>query len=939
MASIQHLLNTDLEDLIINPAFTHDFSDATLEFPRITEDWGAGDWSGELNLEWDGLCHGLFVAGSKQDPEWSPDQLAEATIQTWEADNIPSSHDAVTPSTTVLGESSYELDPAPQVCFGMIYRTAARLSGEMSHLDTKLHSPDARRNHSSHIFSVGRTATHLALYFVDGTEFGILNAQISKALIQVLALPSIEIDVFADVVTVVDTIRRAQKASEATIPVNMNIYGSPDVRQGLDAILSKHKIWLQHPDHRRTGSTYDNPHCITFPGVVLSDTTVEITPNSEAEVVVDEPQRFQQAISEVYASLKRDSHLKTVEADPGLRTPLLLHQKTALDFMLQREMGPIPLEFSLWEPDDAGGGEGFSHVITKAKSRLKPSETGGGILADEMGMGKSLSILALVTKTLDAAQAWQQGSDDALRGLSTERISELTPSRATLVLVPSALLLHEWQAEIQKHVQEDLKVIVYHGKNRSREVSHIPGAYIVLSTYQTIAIESPVATPHIRSPLLDFAWFRIVLDEAHFIRRRTTTFYETVSRLQGKSRWCLSGTPIQNTLDDIGSLFAFIRADPFDKIAVFRHFIARPFDHGQNRKTASRRLSQLIDSTCLRRGRGVLHLPSQNEQVREVEFSSAERAQYQRTKTQMSRLLENQGNYDSRRNTFGQFHVQLQLRILCNHGTFQDPFSWRYRDLQSEREDLYYQRSGQGRNEVKCSLCMQSMPYLSTNQVYRTITGDCAHVLCDECLDLRLEGTPRTAHNTSSLCPICKPLYNGVPTPDSDKAGNRNSRHEQFAPNGQSAKMDALVQDLRLRLQETKSIVFSCWTKTLDLIAQHLQKNNIKWGRIDGESPVSGRKATLDEFETSEDVRVLIMTTGTGAFGLNLAAANRIFIVEPQWNPSIENQAIARALRYGQQDHVQVIRYVVKDTVEMLMRNQQQRKIEMAALADMASNK
>jgi SNF2 family DNA or RNA helicase len=277
-----------------------------------------------------------------------------------------------------------------------------------------------------------------------------------------------------------------------------------------------------------------------------------------------------------------------------------------------------------------------------------------------------------------------------------------------------------------------------------------------------------------------------------------------VSRLQGKSRWCLSGTPIQNTLDDIGSLFAFIRADPFDKIAVFRHFIARPFDHGRNRKTASRRLSQLIDSTCLRRGRGVLHLPSQDEQVREVEFSSAERAQYQRTKTQMSRLLENQGNSDSRRNTFGQFHVQLQLRILCNHGTFQDPYSWRYRDLQSEREDLYYQRSGQGSKEVKCSLCMQSMPYLSTNQVYRTITGDCAHVLCDECLDLRLEGIPRPSHKTSSQCPICKPFYSGVPTPDSDTAGSRGGRHEHFAPTGQSAKMNELVEDLRFRLQDTK---------------------------------------------------------------------------------------------------------------------------------------
>lgn len=139
------------------------------------------------------------------------------------------------------------------------------------------------------------------------------------------------------------------------------------------------------------------------------------------------------------------------------------------------------------------------------------------------------------------------------------------------------------------------------------------------------------------------------------------------------------------------------------------------------------------------------------------------------------------------------------------------------------------------------------------------------------------------------------------------------------------------------------SIIFSCWTHTLDLISFHLNRANIMHHRIDGECPTSKREAILREFAHKPHLRVLIMTTGTGAVGyvdvlviflstpimsppvlplkshsLNLATANKVFIIEPQWNPSVENQAIARALRLGQQHEVEVHRYVVNGTVEQV---------------------
>lgn len=128
------------------------------------------------------------------------------------------------------------------------------------------------------------------------------------------------------------------------------------------------------------------------------------------------------------------------------------------------------------------------------------------------------------------------------------------------------------------------------------------------------------------------------------------------------------------------------------------------------------------------------------------------------------------------------------------------------------------------------------------------------------------------------------------------------------------------------------SIIFSCWTRTLNLVARYLTKENISFERIDGDCVLPRRQKILDEFAHSLSP-VLIMTTGTGAFGyvsssdnlielthdrLNLTFANRVFIVEPQWNPSVENQAIARAIRLGQTRQVRVTRYVVKGTVEQV---------------------
>ncbi|KAL9064865.1 MAG: hypothetical protein Q9161_008607 [Pseudevernia consocians] len=117
-------------------------------------------------------------------------------------------------------------------------------------------------------------------------------------------------------------------------------------------------------------------------------------------------------------------------------------------------------------------------------------------------------------------------------------------------------------------------------------------------------------------------------------------------------------------------------------------------------------------------------------------------------------------------------------------------------------------------------------------------------------------------------------------------------------------------------LTKSPSLVFSCWKTTLDILERMLREAGITYVRIDGAIATSERNRIIKQFQEDEDTNLLLMTTGTGAVGLNLTAATRVHLVEPQWNPAVEAQAIGRAVRLGQTRKVTVIRYVMEKTIE-----------------------
>ncbi|KAK1968726.1 SNF2 family domain-containing protein [Colletotrichum sublineola] len=869
------------------------------------------------------------------------------------------------PISTIAGsETSFSAvdDEAEKVCYGMLYNVDVKLVGDMGVFDTKIR--DTHQKELMHApgqttyqrFTLTEQQEHVLLAFRDDpemTEFGYLRSGPGKTLARLLAQESLEFEPVAQTAALRETIGRAKKPVEAMVKVDINVYGPRNRAHEVGKTLSEGKLYLQMPDHARSRFPYENPHMLRIKDAEHMATEAVREVNSRTPTGRQpREEKLRKMMLEIYKSIQNKRHLRREDGAKGLKHELQEHQKQALAFMLERESGHVDLPYRLWHPVVEEGQEWFRHKITNIKQKTQPDEKGGGILADEMGMGKSLSILSLIVNTLQDGQQWAQQEEQ-----SNEKSRELCYSGSTLVVVSSALLIYEWDNEITKHVEGALNRIVYHGPKREKDIDKIKNSNIVVTTYNTLAAEYEKKS----SILHRIGWYRVVLDEAHVIRRPATTFFHACRALHANSRWCLTGTPIQNKLADIGALFAFIRAKPFDEPAMFRRYIEVPFEQHGDPKKVKERLILLLDSLCLRRTKELLELPGLEERVKELEFTPAEREQYDKTKRILMRTIKQKVGEVEKSSKFGLFQANLQMRILCNHGTYQKPFSWSRRSYRLSRlEEREAAVSALGQNaEITCDACHQPMPILGSSRLRNEAEEQCAHVLCSECLDESDMSAPgsRTRH-----CPVCenwmrtagksryspsaapagsplirvnRPAASGDDVAMSDAPPKTSADKDDelyFNHVGYSTKMEALIRDVQEDVWTTKSIVFSCWTRTLHLVGMHLKRAGVKFAMINGNCPLSERQKILENFANDDSLRVLIMTTGTGAFGLNLTCANRVFIVELQWNPSVENQAIARAIRFGQDQKVLVTRYVIKGTVEEEMRSQQNMKKNLAAI-------
>ncbi|KAJ1975953.1 hypothetical protein H4R35_002908 [Dimargaris xerosporica] len=319
----------------------------------------------------------------------------------------------------------------------------------------------------------------------------------------------------------------------------------------------------------------------------------------------------------------------------------------------------------------------------------------GGILADDMGLGKTVQSIALLlthrphkpTKIVEAANGAmvnQSSPETTPKTLNTPPIpSTIRHHHATLVVAPPSLI-YQWKREIQTKVgNRKLTVYVYHGANRERRPELLSHYDVVVTTYSLLGHGYPKPTEDtpesdaapVVCPLFQIKWWRVILDEAQIIKNRLSKVSIAVTHLESKHRWCLSGTLIQNSIDEFYPSLRFLQIKPLHKWDRFRQEISSPFSHEHYAESAMQRVQWLLKSLSLRRrkqdtldGRPILCLPEKQALLDQVVFSDPEAQFYQsieqRTQKDFNELVERNAVMDN----YGHILLLiLRLRQACCH--------------------------------------------------------------------------------------------------------------------------------------------------------------------------------------------------------------------------------------------------------------------------------
>ncbi|PPQ94269.1 hypothetical protein CVT25_004926 [Psilocybe cyanescens] len=327
----------------------------------------------------------------------------------------------------------------------------------------------------------------------------------------------------------------------------------------------------------------------------------------------------------------------------GLEVRLLSHQVIGVAWR-------VPSLFSLLQA---------VQLISKDRMLQKEkSEDKGGILADDMGLGKTVQMIATMAMNMP------DHDDDC---------------RTTLIVVPAALL-QQWKDEIDTKTNGLFDVHVHHGKDKLKKMSQLKSKDAVVTSYQTLCqdFNVPKGTPaeeeeewiRDHGGLLSKAkFYRVIADEAQFIRNRSTRSSVSLAHVRAKYRWMLTGTPVTNTLADIYGLLRFGRFRPWNDWNDFNEHVARV--QYLDAPLAGSRAQAILKPILLRRtkdskleGKPLLQLPTKHIEIVKLQFTPDERQVYdafeKRTKVQLNRFIRNG-------TLMKKFVLILRLRQICCH--------------------------------------------------------------------------------------------------------------------------------------------------------------------------------------------------------------------------------------------------------------------------------
>ena len=539
----------------------------------------------------------------------------------------------------------------------------------------------------------------------------------------------------------------------------------------------------------------------------------------------------------------------------------------------------------------------------------------------EMGLGKTIEMLSLIHshKSDAASQAMETSSSATTLPRLPKNSSVIRDAPCTTLVVAPMSLLAQWQSEAEKASRPGtLKTIMYYGSEKAVSLQNLcceanvaSAPNLIITSYGVILseinqIQKAGGNKGAHGGLFSLNFFRIILDEAHFVKNRQSKTAKACYELSAQHRWVLTGTPIVNRLEDLFSLVRFLRVEPWSNFSFWKTFITMPFE-SKDFIRALDVVQTVLEPLVLRRtkdmktpdGEALVPLPPRIIEVQEIELSQQEREVYDYIYMRAKRTFDSTMEAGTVLKSYSTIFAQiLRLRQSCCH-----PVLTRNKAIVADEEDAaaavdiangladdmdlqalierFTSDSQNGEQDItnkfgahvlqqiqseagaECPICSEE-PMIGP-----AVTG-CWHSACTKCLLEYIEHQ-RSKH-TLPLCFNCREpinqrdifevvrhpldddddLYSTTPPGQPSKAPRISLR--RIGSDYSSAKIAALVshlKNLRTSAPGTKSVVFSQFTSFLDLIEPALTRAGIPHLRFDGAMNQKARAAVLTQFDSA----------------------------------------------------------------------------------------
>ncbi|KAF1816473.1 putative TBP associated factor [Eremomyces bilateralis CBS 781.70] len=553
---------------------------------------------------------------------------------------------------------------------------------------------------------------------------------------------------------------------------------------------------------------------------------------------------------------------------PGLSEELLKGRERERKFMAQmldaKKVEPFEIPVAIKAELRSYQQEGVNWLAFLNRYHLH------GILCDDMGLGKTLQTLCIVA------------SDHHLRAQEFEKTGSSDVRRLPSLIVCPPTLSGHWQQEIRTYAPF-LTSVAYVGPpaERAKVRAQLKGVDIVITSYDICRNDSEILAP--------MNWNYCVLDEGHLIKNPRAKTTLAVKSLLSNHRLILSGTPIQNNVLELWSLFDFLMPGFLGTEKVFQDRFAKPIAASRFAKSSSKEQEA-----------GALAIEALHKQV--LPFL-------------LRRLKEE---------VLNDLPPKILQNYYCDLSDLQRKL---FEDFSKKESRALTESAGRADKDAKQHI-FQALQYM------RKLCNSPAFVMTEKHKAYAATQGYLAKHGTSLRDPVHAPKLTAL----RDLLVDCGIGASDAAPNGANHAANGANGDLLISggdaVSQHRALIFCQMKEMLDMVQNEVLAKllpSVTYMRLDGSVESSRRQDIVNKFNGDPSYDVLLLTTAVGGLGLNLTGADTVIFVEHDWNPQKDLQAMDRAHRIGQKKVVNVYRIVTRGTLEEKILNLQRFKIDVAS--------